>query len=72
MFFSLTLDNLESQNEYLVSLDLQVCLESGSACAISVSVLKDTKLQKTSCNWTAGLGGTRYYNRKFIIKGYNT
>lgn len=57
MFFSLTLDNLESQNEYLVSLDLQVCLESGSACAISVSVLKNTKLQKTNCDWTAGLGG---------------
>lgn len=55
--FSLTLDNLESQNKYLVSLDLQVCLESGSACAISVSVLKNTKLQKTNCDWTAGLGG---------------
>ena len=54
---SLTLDDLVSKNLYLVSLDVKVCFESGSACAVSIPVLSESKLPKTSCNWTAGLQG---------------
>lgn len=68
MYFSLTLDNLESQNEYLVSLDVSVCFESGSACDVSMSVLKDSKLPKMTCDWTAGLGGILICKTSSITK----
>lgn len=53
---SLRLDDLRSQNNFLLDLDVSVCFDIYS-CDVNVSVLSNTKLPKRSCDWSAGLQG---------------
>lgn len=54
--FSFSVHNLESEDSYLVNLDLHVCFETTGPCVFSTSVLSNVKLPQTKCDWSAGKG----------------
>ena len=52
--FSFTLFNLEEKNEYLIDLDLSVCLEDGRDCVFGTTIFENTVMTKTPCNLNQG------------------
>lgn len=54
---SVNVKDLTSKNEYVVDLDISVCFESNGTCAIVASVLSNSHLPKTTCDWSTGLQG---------------
>ena len=51
---SFRLFNLQEDEEYVVDLDLSVCLESGGACSLKQTVLSQAVLPKPQCALTEG------------------
>lgn len=65
------LDDLRSQNNYLLDLDVRVCFDNSSTCDVIVSVLKNTKLPQRSCDWSAGLQGNGYHKTSIFFQYSN-
>ena len=53
-FFRYSVEDLSTEQKYLVNLDIQICLEANKPCVVDVSVFKNTKLPKKPCEWTTG------------------
>jgi len=51
--FSYIIDELHSSNEFLLSVNLSVCLET-TECMINRTVAENVRLPKPTCNWNTG------------------
>ena len=51
--YSYIIDELHSSNEFLLSVNLSVCLET-TECMINRTVAENVRLPKPTCNWNTG------------------
>ena len=51
IFSRFTIDDLVSERNYLISLELTVCYDSVSDCSYTGTILRNIKLPKPECNW---------------------
>lgn len=51
--FSYIIDELHSSNEFLLSVNLSVCLET-TECMLNRTVAENVRLPKPTCNWNTG------------------
>lgn len=49
--FRYSMEDLTTEQKYLVNLNIQICLEANKPCLIDVPVFKNTKLPKKPCEW---------------------
>lgn len=61
--YSYSLLDLESENVFVVNMNLSVCYESAGPCEISIPVFDQHKLNKPACNWTRGFA----VNGRFLL-----
>ena len=54
VLFRYSVEDLSTEQKYLVNLDIQICLEANKPCVVDVPVFKNTKLTKKPCEWTTG------------------
>ena len=53
-FFRYSVEDLSTEQKYLVNLNIQICLEANKPCVVDVPVFKNTKLPKKPCQWMTG------------------
>ncbi|XP_063420822.1 uncharacterized protein LOC134706043 [Mytilus trossulus] len=46
-----SIDDMKSQDVFLINLDMSVCFESQSSCEFTISIFKNVFLPKPLCNW---------------------
>lgn len=46
-----TIDDLVSEGNYMVSLDISVCYDAHSPCKYTETILRNTRLRKSVCDW---------------------
>jgi hypothetical protein len=49
-----TIHDLSSEKQYMLNMNISVCLEHDGACLVSVPIFKNTKLPKIGCDWNGG------------------
>ena len=61
-FFRYQIDDIVSDNEYQISLDMRVCFESQKDCYFSMKVFNKYRLPKVFCDWGTGFNipGNRF------------
>lgn len=72
--FRYIVEELQSSNEYLVSVNISVCLEPNkSKCYIQTQIVKDLLITKPQCNWNMDFKtpgkhiGTNYLFITFVL-----
>ena len=51
-FYRFSIEDLSSEQKFLVNLNLQICFESTKECMVDIPVFTHTKLPKKLCDWT--------------------
>ncbi|XP_046562951.1 uncharacterized protein LOC124271844 [Haliotis rubra] len=49
------IDNLEGEKQFLVSLNISACFESGGKCLVTLPVLNQARLPNPGCDWNSTL-----------------
>ena len=51
-YFRFTIEDLHSEQKFLVHLNLQICFEAHKDCMVDVPIFTNSKLPKKLCDWT--------------------
>lgn len=46
--------DLSAEKNYMLNMNMSVCLEQDGACLVSVPIFTNTKLPKLGCDWSRG------------------
>lgn len=69
--FRYSIEDLTSEQNFLVNLNIQICFDAKKPCLTDLSVFKNTKLPKKPCEWRTGfLNEGKHRKIIFFQKNY--